>query len=235
MAVDATVLKAVQDAEISATMDEIRRNFREGTSDMTSALLAQLGPDSGLNQGEAQATMTTTAVEFTLWQRDTGVPSKVSYDQLEHRLKVRFEPDYPNEKLRGQLVWSAAPLPLAFQGKLLCPLHQQSERRQEMTDLGYGAFHCRADDISDAWSLDLHIRVKHPGLFKRLERQREDDNRNAQMELMRQQTAAMQAMAAGMGALPAVGGAPDGQVLPEDHPRRTRRVRGPDGKLHRPR
>ena len=195
--IDATVVQAVQDAEIAVTVEELRRQLSRGGDgtfrhDVSDELLSQVG---GV-PGELKAEVTSTAVMFTLWNRETGEPSQISFDALQAHLLVRFDRDHP---MAGELVWTSKPMEPKVVGTLLCPLHKDHPDHALMVQIGGGAKACTRDRLRTVLDVDRHVKHRHPDLFDRLERKRQDDKDAENRVFMREQTEALQRLA-GQGA-----------------------------------
>ena len=193
MGVDATVVAAIQDAEIAVTVEELRRQLSRGGDgtfrhDVSDELLSQVG---GV-PGELKAEVTSTAVMFTLWNRETGEPSQISFDALQAHLLVRFDRDHP---MAGELVWTSKPMEPMVGGTLLCPLHKDHSDHALMVQIGGGAKACTRDRLRTVLDVDRHVKHRHPDLFDRLERKRQDDKDAENRVFMREQTEALRTMA----------------------------------------
>ena len=177
-----TAAAAIAKAEEDAHVDEELERVREDTPKTIEEMNALLGgTDSDVSGIESTAAM------MTVYNRWDGVPSRITTDQAGQRLRVRFEPLHV---MAGQLVWTTKPPESApAVGTLLCPLHQDSEERKYLDG--------------------LHFEHGHGAIYKAVEKDKANQLQLRQMELMQQQTAAMQAMAGRNG------GGTDSPVQPE--------------------
>lgn len=194
MAIDATVLRTIEEAKITARVDELKRHMREQPMDeLSEGLKAQLEAlGIPMTRGEGDTGVTSTSVILRLWNRDTGEPSNVRFDELEAHLRVRF--DVHHATMAGELVWTDIPMEPKTRGVLRCPLHRDHPEREAMSALGMAHVSCRKANLVTDLDVEKHIQHRHPALHERLTRKRTEDMRQEQLDLMRQQTAALTAL-----------------------------------------
>ncbi len=105
--------------------------------------------------------------------------------------------------MAGQLVWTTKPPEDApAVGTLLCPLHIDSEERAYLDTLHFEGKVCAKSTMKTLYDRDMHFEHGHGAIYKAVEKDRARQLQVQQMELMKQQTAAMQAMAGQNGAEP---------------------------------
>ena len=79
-------------------------------------------------------------------------------------------------------------------GALKCPLHP--EHADNPSFVGMGLPECKKANLINEYEVQRHVRFKHPSAFAAIERKREQADRDESRDLMKAQTAAMQALAA---------------------------------------
>ena len=87
-------------------------------------------------------------------------------------------------------------------GTLLCPLHQDSEERGYLDGLNFKGKLCRKATLKTEYDKDRHF-AQHGLIYKAVEADKVKQLQTQQMDLMREQTNAMQSMARAQGAPPA--------------------------------
>lgn len=181
----AVIAKAEEDSHVE---EELRR-AKEGAPVSLEDVKALLGDtDSNLSGVESTAEL------MTVYNRYDGVPSRITTDQANQRLRVRFESLHV---MAGQLVWTTKPPETApAVGTLLCPLHPDSEERKYLDGLHFEGKVCAKSTMKTLYDRDMHFEHGHPAIYKAVEKDRAKQLQLQQMELMKQQTAAMQTMAA---------------------------------------
>lgn len=141
--------------------------------------------------------LVSSAEMVTIYNRYDGVSSDVTTDQIRQRLRVRFDRTHPWE---GQLVWTTKPPEKAPEkGNLKCPLHSESEERAYLDILHFDGKTCRKATMKTQYDVGTHFEKAHKRIYLAVEKDKERQIQLQQMELMREQTAAMQAMAAAQG------------------------------------
>ena len=180
----AAIAKAEEDAHVDEELERVRKDTPK-TIDEMNALLG--GTDSDVSGIESTAAM------MTVYNRWDGVPSRITTDQAGQRLRVRFEPLHV---MAGQLVWTTKPPESApAVGTLLCPLHIDSEERKYLDGLHFEGKTCAKSTLKTLYDRDMHFEHGHGAIYKAVEKDKANQLQLRQMELMQQQTAAMQAMA----------------------------------------
>ncbi len=160
-----------------------------------------------LGDGSTVSGVTSSAEMMTVYNRYDGVPSQITSDQAGQRLRVRFDKTHP---WAGQLVWTTKPPENGpALGTLLCPLHKDSDERAYLDGLHFQSQTCLKSTLKTDYDKDMHF-AQHRLIHKAVEADKEKQLQLQQMDLMREQTNAMKAMAAAQGAeLPKKGKASD--------------------------
>lgn len=184
---EAVVAKAELDAHVEEEM--MRAQQDQGAVTMTidevKALLA--GTDSHVSGVES------TAADMTIYNRFDGVPSRITTDLAGQTLRVRFEKGHP---MAGELVWTTKPPEHAPEpGKLLCPLHVDSEERKYLNGLHFEGKTCPKSTLKTLYDKDNHFEKGHGNIYKAVEKDKDRQLQIQQMALMQEQTNAMKAMA----------------------------------------
>lgn len=199
-AAEATIRRAEEDAHVAVEMERARTGRGEveaapGRAEpVTHKQVEELLKGTGSTLGGLQST----AEFMTVYNRYDGVPSQITTDQASQRLRVRFDPSHP---WAGQLVWTTTPPKKGpVVGTLKCPLHLESEERAYLNDLHFGSVTCRKATMKTEMDRQDHFQGKHKKVHKAVEADKAKQLQLQQMELMKEQTAAMQAMASVQGA-----------------------------------
>jgi len=183
---EAVIRQAEHDAHVDAELAQIGRTEQPP---MSAAELHERARAAGAEVGG----VVSSAELITIYNRCDGVSSKVTTDQLRQRLGVRFDPTHP---WAGQLVWTTKPPdPAPRPGILRCPLHPESEERAYLDSLNLSNATCRKSNMRTEEDRNDHLEHKHNKVFRAMERDKERRMRERQMELMGEQTAAIQMMA----------------------------------------
>ncbi|KKN31680.1 hypothetical protein LCGC14_0821450 [marine sediment metagenome] len=188
---DAVVRKAEEEAHVEAELEQAREQegYREPVP------VEQLREEMK-SEGVKLGGVTSSAEMLTIYNRYDGVPSQITTDQARQRLSVRFDPSHP---WAGQLVWTTKPVEGREMGTLLCPLNPDSAERGYLDGLRFNAIICRKHNMKTAYDVDMHFEHKHKTIFKAVEKDKDRQMKEQQMALMREQTAAMNRMAAAQG------------------------------------
>ena len=187
------IAKAEEDVHVAGELEQARQG--EGYQDpMSLDELRNRAKQAGGSLGGLQSS----AELMTIYNRYDGLSSEITTDQAGQRLRVRFDATHP---WAGQLVWTTkrpdtAPPP----GTLKCPLHLDSEDRDYMNSLNFGGVVCRKSNMKTEMDRQDHFQNKHKKIYKAVEADKARQLQLQQMDLMREQTNAMKAMAARQGA-----------------------------------
>ncbi len=186
---------AVQRAEEDAHVDEEMRNAGLQGGEVTLDDIREK-----LGEGSTVSGVTSSAEMMTVYNRYDGVPSQITSDQAGQRLRVRFDKTHP---WAGQLVWTTKPPENGpALGTLLCPLHKDSDERAYLDSLHFQGKLCLKATLKTEYDKDMHFK-QHKLIFNAVEADKAKQLQLQQMELMREQTNAMKAMAEAQGAPPA--------------------------------
>lgn len=190
------VKKAEEDAHVQGEMDHARAEQGVGDAQSLEELRASI-KGSGSTVGGLQSS----AESMTIYSRYDGEPSVITTDQAGQRLRVRFDGTHP---WAGQLVWTTkAPEHPPRPGIFVCPLHPEGEERAYLDELHFTGIVCPKSNMKTEMDRQDHFRGKHKKIHAAVEADKARQLEVQRMELMREQTAAMQAMAAAQGAQPA--------------------------------
>lgn len=196
MSSDSIVAKAEEDVHVEAEIAQAQQ-IPGGAEPITRAELDKILKGTGSEMGGLQSS----AAPMRIYNRYDGFPSDITTDQAGQRLRVRFDAQHP---WAGQLVWTTKPPDTPPEmGKFLCPLHRESDQREYLDSLNFGRVTCRKATLRTTYDVDGHFKGKHREIFKAVEADKARQLEIQRMDLMREQTAAMQAMAAAQGVQPA--------------------------------
>ncbi len=189
----AVVAKIEEDAHVEEEL--ARAKNEQGVGDAPSLdELQKILKGTGNTLGGLQSS----AEDMIVYNRYDGEPSTITTDQAGQRLRVRFDDSHP---WAGKLVWTTkAPESPPRPGVLLCPLHPESQERAYMDELRFTGILCRKSNMKTEMDVQDHFQGKHKKIYKAVEADKERQIKLQQMELMREQTNAMKAMAAAQGA-----------------------------------
>lgn len=185
----ATVAKIEEDAHVEEEL--ARAKTEQGVGDAPSLDdLQNILKGTGSTLGGLQSS----AESLTIYSRYDGESSDITTDQAGQRLRVRFDDSHP---WAGQLVWTTkAPENPPRPGELLCPLHEKSDERAYMNELRFTGIICRKSNMKTEMDVQDHFQGKHKKIHKAVEADKARQIQLQQMELMKEQTNAMKAMAA---------------------------------------
>ena len=173
-------------------------------------IIGNLSEEPRLGEGQLQEFSTSHLVP--LYNRYDGLVSHIPSDQLRQRLGQRFAREHP---WAGQLVYTQEKMEPVRGSGYLCVLHPDSARRAEFDALGFKGVLCRKATLPTEREVELHLQAKHRGAFKAREKADGREQREQQMDLLRQQTALMEAQVAAANAEPRRGRPPKVAVLEE--------------------
>ena len=180
----------IEKARVEALADELRRGKEYKEDVGTIARDIQFGEAPG----EGEMHLTSTAELIPLYNRATGECSLVVADQIKQKVSTRFPADHPTHA--GQLVYTDAEMEPLNPGQLTCVLHPTHEQRTHFDALGFAGIICAKANIVTDFEVEQHLKLKHKTVWQTNERAITREREDRQMELMRQQTEAMQAVAA---------------------------------------
>ena len=194
---DPVMRQMLEDVQVGQQIDEIlaRREtqpYRErlGEKDPMLAMLADEGGETS-----SGAMVTSTAGFIDIYNRETGVSSRVTYDAVNFQVRKKKFP--AGHRWAGQPVYQLQPMVPVTQGLLKCPLHEDSPERAEAVALGFGHIHCSKDNLVHELDVEKHMRIRHKSLWEKRELTRRLQREAAHDELLRQQTEAMIRMSGG--------------------------------------
>ena len=189
MTTDASVQRAIDDANLDAEMQELLRNKPSYSE-------AVPGTNADLESGRSRAVVST-AAEIPMWNRETGEQSIVIFDALRARMRQRFSADHPNPAFRNQRVYTlhahgcscgqpgCEPAPAVVRGNLACPLSLAHPDRSEVEEMGLGSNICaKPAYFMSEMDVDLHVEKSHPRFWQRRERARVERERREDRERM---------------------------------------------------
>lgn len=201
--VDATVAKAEEDVHVEAEIAQAQQ-VPGDAGPITREDLNKILSGTGSQMGGLQSS----AAPFRVYNRYDGEPSDITTDQAGQRLRVRFDATHP---WAGQLVWTTkAPEHPPRPGIFVCPLHPESEDRGYLNELHFNGIVCAKSNMKTEMDRQDHFRGKHKKIHAAVEADKDRQLEVQRMDLMREQTAAMQAMANAQGAAPALEACPEG-------------------------
>lgn len=185
---DVMARKAEEDVHVDEELERARKEQGLGEP-VTIEQVKSLLEDTDAHVGGVEST----AAMMIVYNRYDGVPSQITTDQAGQRLRVRFEPLHP---MAGQLVWTTKPpdTPPSV-GTLLCPLHPGSEEREYLDGLHFEGKTCAKSTLKTRYDRDMHFEKGHRAIFAAVEKDKDRQLQVQQMDLMKQQTAAMERMA----------------------------------------
>lgn len=186
---DVIARQAEETARIDAELAQARPGG--GYQDPTSA--AELREQMKASGAEVGG-LVSSGAPMRIYNRYDGSHSDITTDQARQRLSVRFDRSHI---WAGQLVWTTKPPdPAPAPGTLKCPLHPESEERGYLDGLHFGGMFCRKHNMRTEKDRNDHFKGKHKSVHLAVEQDKDRELKRQQMDLMREQTAAMQAMAA---------------------------------------
>lgn len=177
-------------AEEAARIDAEVAEANVGPATVTAEQLREQMKGTGAELGG----LTSSSEDVPVYNRYDGTSSNIPSDQLRQRLTVRFDAGHPKA---GELVWTTkAPESPPKLGTMKCPLHSESDEREYMDGLNFIGILCLKATMKTQFDVNQHFKGKHKSIHAAVEQDKDRQMKEQQMDLMRQQTAAMQAVAA---------------------------------------
>lgn len=187
MTTDATIEATVNDVEFELEMEELLANrpqFRESVP----------GTEGSVEPLKSRSVTSTAAIR-TIYNRETGESSEVSFDALRARMRQKFPEDYGNPRFAGQRVYdlNRENVPQVTRGHLACPLRYDNPDEDAIAlGFGVGTRVCKKPAyFLTEYDVEMHVEKNHKRFYELRERRREEAKQQEQMDLQRQMIQAL--------------------------------------------